>query len=527
MKRDSYLLILVAIGVSLFIFQNHTDGFDTGHHGNLSSHGMAIARNLSVIEKPFLMFTNRTLLDNGKIEFKTYNRFPVFPFLLIRLFTISFEPNLATQIFVARLLMDLFFLLSIILAYMLLKTLLEDNLKAFIVALFVFSSYFMLYYSDMIFNDIPSLFGFMLAMYMVACLVKNPLSNFKVIIFSLLSISMGWQVYSVLFSWLFVDIGFAIKRRSFSLKGLIYSPSFIATTTATCFGLFIILAQLLNEALAVGEPLSNSGTFQSALWRLGLGNSQTYSQYTSILGWPYFLFQQGLRIAVLLVPFSVLATFLMKLKYVVIIGMSAIVLFAATLFRRKENINALVSFTRANCHLFLVLNLSGFFWSMPLRHFVVFHDFQSVFYVGIPLAVYSSLIYIRGPKAPFAVLITSVLFIASVFSANCLKSQAASRLNEVTSEFQKIEEKLPLNARVQFEISDSLLSLGYCSIDFYTAGVLRATLDSAKYVISNKPNQLEKRLTTNSQVNLFEVITNSSNHECPDPETFVPLPPHK
>ena len=44
----------------------------------------------------------------------------------------------------------------------------------------------------------------------------------------------------------------------------------------------------------------------------------------------------------------------------------------------------------------IALVLAGFCWALPLRRSVVFHDFQALFYIGVPLATFSViLLYIR------------------------------------------------------------------------------------------------------------------------------------
>ncbi len=46
--------------------------------------------------------------------------------------------------------------------------------------------------------------------------------------------------------------------------------------------------------------------------------------------------------------------------------------------------------------LLATLVVSGFCWALPLRHSVAFHDFEAVFYIGIPLAAFSYiLMYVR------------------------------------------------------------------------------------------------------------------------------------
>ena len=51
--------------------------------------------------------------------------------------------------------------------------------------------------------------------------------------------------------------------------------------------------------------------------------------------------------------------------------------------------------------LLATLVVSGFCWALPMRHSVAFHDFEAVFYIGIPLVAFSFLmLYIKGRSGP-------------------------------------------------------------------------------------------------------------------------------
>lgn len=140
-RLNSWLpfLLLACAGISLFLLQNQTNGFDNYHHGNLSSHGMTLAKNLLMGEQPLFMFVEKEVQD-GKVFYSPYNRFPIFPFFLLGLAIRPFEPQLALQIYVARQIMNLFFFLAIIFMFKLLSELVKIKLLALSITLLVISS---------------------------------------------------------------------------------------------------------------------------------------------------------------------------------------------------------------------------------------------------------------------------------------------------------------------------------------------------------------------------------------------------
>ncbi len=144
-----YIFLTTAI-LSIFVFQNHKNGFEASHHGYLSSHGITLGKSL-FSEGQFLMFYQKFISDDERITSIPYNRFPIFPFLMIGATTQLFEPDLAWQILMARQLMNVFFVLAMILSWRAVNELIDNRFASLTVVFLSFSAYYMLYYQDMIF----------------------------------------------------------------------------------------------------------------------------------------------------------------------------------------------------------------------------------------------------------------------------------------------------------------------------------------------------------------------------------------
>ena len=186
------LFILAVVACWVLALQPKIAGFQKGHHGFLSSHGAALAANLSV-HNYLLMFTSVEIDDKGENRYVVYNRFPLIPFLLIKLSMSLGHASLTTQIYAARQLMNVFWLAALILAFLIGRIFLEDAIAALGASLLSFSSKLTLYYHDMIFNDIPAFFGFLLVTWCVLLYKRGSVTWKGLLWAAVVSLSMGWQ----------------------------------------------------------------------------------------------------------------------------------------------------------------------------------------------------------------------------------------------------------------------------------------------------------------------------------------------
>ena len=92
-----------------------------------------------------------------------------------------------------------------------------------------------------------------------------------------------------------------------------------------------------------------------------------------------------------------------------------------------------------------VLVLSGFCWSLPMRHQTAFHDYYVLFHVGVPLVVFaaaaSGLRRLAGDRAAVVVLSAAVaIFVLSNREMSSVghDAEAAREREAVTSDFESI-----------------------------------------------------------------------------------------
>ena len=355
-----------------------------GHHGYLSSHGLTLAAHLSP-EHHFLMY-NRIVIDStGTEHYEAYNRFSIVPFALIRCAMAFGGDDLLAQVAAARKLMQLFWLGAMFCAWLAFKRLGRDPFAALTIVLLSFSSHYFLYYGDMVFNDIPALFGCMLLFH---GLVEHWQENRprQLLAKALVAVALGWQAFAMLFPA--VALLWWKNRRT--------KENLLLAGAPLLLGIALLAFNLANECIATRTPLLETSTAKSIVFRLGRAPESSYAPYARSLDRGNFIQEQLYRVGVASAPPAIMQTvncvnrplLLLAGKWIVwrntvshgILALALVVL--VIVLRRKEWFPPLCLLALAFC------------WTLPMRHFTAFHDFQAIFLVGIPLILFDALLRI-------------------------------------------------------------------------------------------------------------------------------------
>ena len=479
---DATTLPALLLGLSLvlvFIFQNDLNSFMPGHHGFLSSHGMTIAAHLAP-EHRFLMFNRLTRDESGSRRYALYNRFPVGAFAAIRTFTFPFRNKLSMQISVARNLMNAFLIAAAILAYLSLVRLFDNRWVAATASLLAFSSYYCLYYNDMIFNDVPTLFGLLLTFHGMVVFMQDGRFS-QLVLKSCAALLFGWQTYAILLP--FTVLGCArelvINR---SLHSVVRSRFFLLGVSSLFFGCAILSMNLLGEYLAIGGPVYDLPTLRKMMWRCfglatpGLSEHELFADH---LAWPPFIKDQLYRIGRMSLPhIFIRQSHSRSMIELFGIALLAISFMGSQLYPRRR----LLLFS---------LVVSGLCWALPMRHFVAFHDFQSLFYIGLPLFIFSALCALANKLsriAGIALCCTSaILFALSCFYLNIGKAWDADMNNVLTSDFQRIRDEVGTQRLIFVDGNYNTIGGAWHAVGFYLAGnVFVSNVDDADFVISHE-----------------------------------------
>ena len=190
------LLLLLALS-TVFLFANDRSHFyRDGFHAYLSSQSMPLAANLSP-DHHFLMFFRQTPDADGTPSYSPYNRFPIGTYALIKLAILPFENDLEKQIYAARLLMLLFFSSAVVLAYLSLCRLIVNPWLTLTATLLAFSSFYCLYFNDMISTEVTSFFGVMLTFHGMVLFVQEGRVR-QLLVKTGVALLLGWHVFALL-----------------------------------------------------------------------------------------------------------------------------------------------------------------------------------------------------------------------------------------------------------------------------------------------------------------------------------------
>ena len=430
-------LLLLALS-TVFIF-----GGDRGHfyqgftHNWISSEHLTIAVNLS-LEHGFQRFHRRLIDEDGAVRYAPYNRFPIGGYLLMKTATLPVSGNPSAQIYAARVLMLLFFTGAAVLAYLSLGRLTSNRWVALTATLLAFSSYYLLYYNDMIAPDgIPDFFGVLLTFHGMVVFVQE--GRFRqLLVKTCVALLLGWHVLALLLA--FVIFGLArdlLRARSAAptpnpppppyyvklkraASALFRSRYLLLGIVALVFGLSVLACNFTMEYVALdGEiPLTELPSFQSMLNRTGADSSfnAENAEFAGELSWGPFLEEQFRRILRMFIPYALHGggdtsqspAWLSEFQGIVLGVTLSVASLIGSLFVRPRI-------------LFATLASFGFFWALPMRNSNAVHDFETIYYIGLPLVFFTIALILarkvtnRDGVIAAASVIALLLFVVSSF----------------------------------------------------------------------------------------------------------------
>ncbi len=406
--QASIPLILLLLALStVYLF-----GADWGHfrrhlpsHDGDSAKNLALAENLSPAHN-FRLFLRLYPGPDGAPAYEMYSRFPIGSYALIKLAIAPFGDRLAAQLHAARILMLLMFAAAAALAYQSLRRITARPAIALTATLMAFSSYYILFYNDMIANEIiMDLFAVMLAFHGMTVFIQEKRFP-QLLIKTAIAILLGWHVYALLLP--FIALGLTAEliraakhpqpptappaRLRYIAKKFLTSRYLTLAIAAALFGLAVLTFNLANEYTAHdgNVPLRQLPSAQSILKRIGQDPQYNAAQIDA-LEWRRFLPGQFRRIGRMTLPYALTAHTdglhgfhppgKIPLPYLPI-GLAALAACLAGLL-----------LTPRHRLLLTTLALSGIAWAILVRHNTAVHNYESVFYIGIPLTLFTLILW--------------------------------------------------------------------------------------------------------------------------------------
>ena len=404
-----------------------------------TARNLTIAENLSP-DHHFRLFLGRRQGAGGAPAYEMYSRFPVGGYALIKLAILPFGNDLSAQILAARMLMLLLFSGAALLAFHALARITSHRWIALAAVLASFSSYYMLLYGNAVSIEYSvDLFAVMLAFHGMAVFVQE--GRFRQLLAkTLVALLLGWRVYAFLAPFILLGLaheavrawkdGTALWPRVRSAGAAVLRSRYTALgLAALLFGAAVLGFNFANEYAAFGgeTPVTELPSFQSMLRRTGLDQ-----EFAPAGWWPDFLRQQFFRVCAASVPFLLTHRGADLAGRLPSLGLSApglsgpeLSAYVLALLMAVGVAAALVRLARPllagrSRLLLATLALSGFCWALPMRHNVHPHDHEALYYVGVPLVLYSVLLLCvhrrwgRGPVVGLAVA-ALLAFVVSAF----------------------------------------------------------------------------------------------------------------
>ncbi len=439
-ERLTLWLLLLALSTLFLCSFDKGYFYRFGHHDWNTAMNLAAAENLSP-DHGFRLFRGLRPGSGDAPEYKMYSRFPVGGYALIKLAILPFGNDLSAKILAARMLMLLLFSAAVLLAFLALARITSHRWTALAATLAAFSSFYMLLYSNAVSVEMSvDLFAVMLVFHGMVVFVQE--GRFRQLLArTCVALLLGWHVYAFLLPFLILGTasevvrawkgGTALWPRVRSTGAAVLRSRYMALGVfALLFGAVVLGFNFANEYAAFGgeTPVTELPSVRSMLLRTGLDQDAPFDP----VWWLRFLRQQFFRVCVASVPFVLtdrgvdllewfssapfggpdisglpLWVSLLALLMVVAASMTVVRLAGPLLDGRRRMLLA-------------TLALSGFFWALPMRHNAAHHNYEALFYAGVPLALYSLfLLYLhkrRGPRPVVGLAVAALLaFVVSTF----------------------------------------------------------------------------------------------------------------
>ena len=180
------------------------------------------------------------------------------------------------------------------------------------------------------------------------------------------------------------------RRTLYAALSLLRSRYLTLGMVALLFGVSILTFNFTNEYFALNRetPPTELPSFKSMINRIGVAPYFFKESDANYLAWPAFPERQFYRVGMMSWPYAFFPPFVKQRidappRLLVILGIAAA---GASLFG--------LLFVRRHKILLASLTLSGFCWALPMRHNSAYpwHDFDSIFYIGVTLTLFSLLL---------------------------------------------------------------------------------------------------------------------------------------
>lgn len=354
--------------------------------------------------------------SNGIKDYYYFDRYPIFFSALTRTVLLPFESDLGLWVLLSKYWMDLIFIGTVFLGFLITGYLTQDIWKRLSITILSFCGYYFFQYKSMIHFDQPAILGMAALMEAIFHYEKTKQTK-RFLIWSILAPLLGRGYASLfmlvlyfMYKLVFEKFGTTIKL---ALKTII--PGGVICSTCLAYNIFF-------EAKIRNVPIEQVSIVMSAKSRLGITKfAETKTEEGVSFG--TFTIEQIERVGRHLTPFALGNS---AVKFFIPILLIVLLVLA---YRRRHVLDL------KGQRLFLILLLlSGPFWLFPMKRLAGPHDYTTMYYWALGIGFFYLLIeFIPNSKRVF---IVSCVILAACFG------KLVSEKNKLNKELNAIAENL-------------------------------------------------------------------------------------
>ena len=513
--------ILLALSVITLALQNEKVGFEPGHHGWVTSHSLAIISHAD-LDSYLVGFTSQYKDEQVMKYYRLFHQYPIFFSAAFNHILKASNLTLSGRVLLARQIMNLIFLSTLLLAYLLMTKLIQDRYLSLSTVLFVFSGYYYMQYKDMVNFDQPALLGITF-LFLAITVYKLDGKRWLVFLAAVVSVGLGrgYASYSVMLAWFLLESLLILQSCAFdlskSIDKIIRHDSLRVLVASVALGVLFLGYNIYIESQLTGVPLPETSIVMSASERIGLIKDFN-ERHSWALGWATFSRNQVARLFLLLMPYSLKQNLPSGVQasmglQILLFALFAVMISYLFFFIRKIK--------RDTALIFVLMVPSGFFWLFPMRNLAAFHDYTTIYYAGFSLVFFASILTLVPNRLIGAVLVLAiVVFIDSNIRVNRHHAKIAETVNFYTYDMERIVPLLGTNKNIFIDGGSRTLIPGAShSMGFYLSRHYLSPLRISQYVISKNEKYSQNQLTPeNRKLFLFK--------NDPAPQSTLP-PPQK
>ena len=491
------ILVIAGIAVLVFLTENRVVGWEPGynelqpaHHGWVSSHTLAIISHATA-ENGFVGYATQSIDESGRPAYDYFDRYPVF-FSVGMHALLSLRDKASTQVYLAKQAMNAVFLLTLVAAYLLVRLLVRNWVLAVPAVLLSVSSQYLLFYKDMVHYDQPALLGVIIAIYAIARHLKHPV---RPLLFAsavaAVALGRGYATLAVLLVWAGVEACRIILRRGSSwpskARQFFRHESLHVLIIATLWAAALLSYNILVEARKREIPPAETSIVSSAAQRLALDRPFNESN-SEILRWDRFLAGQATRIVRWVLP-------IWDYDGVTWLDAVMVVLMLGTVAVYGTRLDSPGRTT------LILMVVPGLVWMAALRNLTAFHDYTTMYYLGLSLAFYVALFSLLRPSvwARGLLLVGSLaIFVYRNDSTQRLHYHLGSTVSSYTWDFVEIGRQLPEHGAGKYVYFADPIPKAPYAFGFYLPDAYEAPYMLAEYVVSAKYDLFPQTLTPNN-----------------------------